>query len=388
MVGRVLSCVLGGLAMVAACVEDSPPEFGPPPSLGGSGGSSPGAGGLGAGGDVLGLDAGTQSPPPADASGYCGNQIHQITQAPPTVYFLFDISGSMATPVSGGTRFSVVQAAAARLVRDLRYVIRAGAAAFPLQVSTEPCHVGAEIYAPRFDDPAGFDVATASLRPYGGTPTAATLAALGPGLSSIPGKTIVVLATDGGPNCNAGATCSLAECTENIEGCVPGDTCCADAVNCCAPGGPAGPSSCIDHAATVAAVAAIAASGTRVYVIGIPGSQPYASVLTDMAFAGGAAMTSVPFYYDVQDLSTLGTVLSAIAGGAVPCDVTVDDPPSTPDDTNVYLDQTLLLSDPNDGWTWSAPNVVTLHGAACLALQSGEVQQVQVVSGCPTQATR
>jgi hypothetical protein len=383
MVGRVLSCVLGGLAMVAACGEATPTQFGPPSSLGGSD-----AGGQGSGGDALGLDAGTQGPPPADASGYCGNQIHQITQAPPTVYFLFDVSGSMSNRVPGGTRFSVVQAAAAKLVRDLRYVIRAGAAAFPVQAASDPCHVGAEIYAPRFNDPVGFDLATASLQPFGGTPTAATLAALGPGLASLPGKTIVVLATDGGPNCNLGASCSLAECTENIEGCSPGDTCCAASVNCCAAGGPAGPSACIDHAATVAAVAAIAASGVRVYVIGIPGSQPYAAVLTDMAFAGGAAMASVPFYYDVQDLSTLGSVLSAIAGAAVPCDITVDDPPSTPGDTNVYLDQTLVLYDPDDGWTWSAPNVVTLHGAACLSLQSGQVKQVQVVSGCPTQATK
>jgi hypothetical protein len=281
-----------------------------------------------------------------------------------------------------------VQAAAAKLVRDLRYVIRAGAAAFPLPGAADPCHAGAQVYAPHFDDPVGFDLATALLTPRGGTPTAATLSALGPVLSALPGKTLVVLATDGGPNCNAGASCSLAECTENIEGCTPGDTCCAASVNCCAPGGPAGPSNCIDHAATVAAVAAIAASGIRVYVVGIPGSRPYANVLTDMAFAGGAAMATVPFYYDVQDLSTLDAVFSSIAGAAVPCDITVDDPPSAPGDTNVYLDQTLVLYDPADGWTWSAPNVVTLHGAACLSLQSGQVKQVQVVSGCPTQATK
>ena len=48
----------------------------------------------------------------------------------------------------------------------------------------------------------------------------------------------------------------------------------------------------------------------------------------------------------------------------------------------------IVLYDPTDGWTWSSSNVVTLHGTACQELQSGAVSQVQVVSGCPTQATQ
>jgi hypothetical protein len=57
----------------------------------------------------------------------------------------------------------------------------------------------------------------------------------------------------------------------------------AACVDCCAPSGPAGPLGCTDHAATVQAVADMAAAGVRVYVAGIPGSQAYAQVLTDMA---------------------------------------------------------------------------------------------------------
>jgi hypothetical protein len=197
-----------------------------------------------------------------------------------------------------------------------------------------------------------------------------------------------VLATDGAPNCNAAASCTAADCTENIEGCPPGDACCATGTNCCGPGGPAGALNCVDHAATVAAVKSLAAAGVKVYVIGIPGSQFYANVLTDMAFAGGAPQASSPFYYDVQDLNTLSAVLQTIAGGSVSCDITIADPPATQGNTNVYLDQQLVLSDPVNGWTWTAANVVTLHGMACQELQSGQVAQVQVVSGCPTQATK
>ncbi len=146
-----------------------------------------------------------------------------------------------------------------------------------------------------------------------------------------------MLATDGGPNCNANASCTTAECTENIEGCDPGDTCCAQNVNCCAPGGPAGPLNCIDHLATVTAVSKMAAAGVKVYVIGIPGSQSYANVLTQMALAGGAPMGSAPFYYDVQDLSTLEPILQTIAGAAVSCDITLANPPAMQGDTNVYF---------------------------------------------------
>jgi hypothetical protein len=382
---RVLSCVLGAVLAAAACVDVSNDHFLITSGAGGSGGQG-GQGGQG--GDTLSLDSGSGGPPAADASGYCGNQVHALTLQPLTVYFIFDISGSMSTPVSGGTRYSLVQGAAVSLVNDLRYVIKAGAAAFPLQSSENPCAPGGEIFPPALDAPQAFNQATAPLVPYGGTPTAATLLALAPKLAALPGKVIAVLSTDGGPNCNASAMCTLAECTENIEGCAPGDTCCADAVNCCAPGGPAGPLNCVDEAATVQAVSAVAATGVKVYIVGIPGSQVYADVLTSMAFAGKAEAPSTPFYYDVQDLSTLTSVFKTIAGAEVPCDITVDDPPSMQGDTNVYLDQTIVLYDPVNGWTWSAPNVVTLHGAACAELQSGAVSQVQVVSGCPTQATQ
>ncbi len=386
MVPRAFSALVGAVLGLAACTGAG--QMFPGFSDGAGGGAGGAGGGVGGAGVGLGI-GGSQGPPPADAGGLCGNEIHPVLSQPTNVYFIFDISGSMSTPVPGGTRFSLVQSAAATLVDTLRYVITPGAAAFPLQTSAaEPCHIGGEVYPPFYDDPVGFDMATLGLSPSGGTPTAATLTALQPRLAGLAGKTIAVLATDGGPNCNASAACTAATCTENIEGCDPGDTCCAMGTNCCAPSGPAGPLNCVDEAATVAAVAALAAAGVEVYVIGIPGSQFYSGVLSQMAFAGGAAQAASPFYYDVQDLTTLGAVLLSIAGSSVSCDITIADPPATPGDTNVYLDQQLVLSDPVNGWTWTAADVVTLHGTACQELRSGQVAQVQVVSGCPTQATQ
>ncbi len=382
---RALPCVLVAAALVA-CSDTGHPLAASFPFGGGGAG---GAGGAGAGG-ISGFDAGgPMGPPAADAGGLCGNQIQPITNKPPNVYFIFDVSGSMSTPVPGGTRYSVVQAAAFKLVQDLRYVIRAGAAAFPIDpTGTDACHPGGQIFPPTLDDPLGFDKATAPIQPYGGTPTAATLLALVPTLSALPGKTIAVLATDGGPNCNANATCTTATCGENIDGCPPSDTCCAQGTNCCAPSGPSGPLGCVDQSATVSAVSGLHAAGVEVSIIGIPGSQAYADVLTAMAFAGGAPQPAAPFYYDVKDLSTLSAILHDIATGSISCDITIADPPPNPDETNVYLDKQVLLSDPTNGWTWTAPDVVTLHGTSCAELKSGAVAQVQVVSGCPTQATK
>ena len=378
------ACSLAGFAVLAglaACGSQGYPVA-PLPDAG----TGSGAGGAGGG---SGFDAGfMQGPPPADAGDLCGNEIHSITTVPPTVYFIFDISGSMSTPVPGGTRFSVVQSAAAQIVTDLAYLVKVGAAAFPSGGGgSDGCAVGGEVYPTTFGNPGAFDDATRFLVPSGGTPTAATLTALQPKLTALaagPGKTIAILATDGAPNCNAAAMCDISECSENIEGCAPGDTCCAMNTNCCV----ADPLSCVDRAATVAAVAAIHQAGVDVSIIGIPGSQVYANVLTDMAFAGGAPQSAAPFYYDVQDLSTLAGVLQDIAAAGISCDITIADPPSVQGMTNVYLNQMVVDYDATNGWTWSASNVVSLHGTACAELRSGQVTQVHVVTGCPTQVPK
>ena len=59
-------------------------------------------------------------------------------------------------------------------------------------------------------------------------------------------------------------------------------------------------------------------------------------------------------------------------------------PPPMPGDTNVYLDSSVLPYGAADGWTWKDPTTVELHGAACDELKTGQVKQVQIVSGCPT----
>src|SRR5690606_36751154 len=114
--------------------------------------------------------------------------------------------------------------------------------------------------------------------PAGNTPTAAALAlaheylTTGPG-SELEDENYVLLAIDGGPNCNEGITCEAASCTVNIDRPeLPCENCCAVA-----------PVQCLDDDGTVAEVDALAEAGITTFVVGIPGSdEPAYQALLDV----------------------------------------------------------------------------------------------------------
>jgi hypothetical protein len=377
-----ISSALVGFAAFTACA--SPDPLGRPPGsiIHGSSGS--------------GIDLGDASgPPDPDASGLCGNQLHSIITDAPNLYFVLDASGSMsASAPGGGTRYTAVRSAAVDLVRTLGPRIHVGAAIFPHKATDlEPCRTGKQVFPVTPGDVfTGSDGPTTTafqlslkVTPFGGTPTAATLEALHDTLAALPGTSIVLLATDGGPNCNEAASCSADACIANIEeleGCDPAE-------NCCSPQGPAGPTMCIDRQATLDAIAALKNAGIKVYVIGIPGSEAYASVLDEMAIAGGTAQFGSSKYFSVTDLADLNDVLGGIASVVISCDFAIADPPPEPDLTNVYLDLEVLPQGGANGWVWVEDgSIVRLLGQACERLKLGQVKQVQIVSGCPTEAAK
>jgi hypothetical protein len=217
----------------------------------------------------------------------------------------------------------------------------------------------------------------------GGTPTAATFTALLPRLRAWGGKTYAILATDGGPNCDASAVCTAATCTLNIEsdvGCTP------TGPDCCGALGPGDPDSCLDAQPTLDAVSAFAAAGIPVYVLGVPGSEPYASLLDQLAVAGGTARGSEPQYYAVStyDEQALSAAMSTIAAKVTgSCTLTLDAIPPVPDDVNVFLDGNAIAQAGPNGWTLSG-QTVTILGTSCQAILDGDVIDVRVVAGCPT----
>jgi hypothetical protein len=352
----------------------------------------PGAGGTGAGFDPGGGGD-------CVAAGVCGDEVHKLAFDVPNVYFVFDRSGSMAEADGLFSRYTLVHDASVNMVRSLGPLINVGAALFPHgNIDSDACTDGAEVMPITPGDPKSDDgvdgPATSQFRtttnvlPYGGTPVSATLHALRPTLASAAGHTIVLLLTDGAPNCNEDATCTVAECGPIIEGtCPAGD-------NCCDPTYPdGGPQLCVDRDASVDAVAALHATGVEVYVIGIPGSEFYGDVLDEMAEAGGKAQTTgSEKYLRVDDLDSLEYLLAQIAGDAISCELPLEDPPTAEEQgfLNVYLDCDVVPYDPASGWAWSdeTKTGITLHGSACQKLKSGDVTEIHVATGCPTEVPK
>jgi hypothetical protein len=307
---------------------------------------------------------------------------------PPNIYYVLDRSGSM----NDLNKWTTVRGAVIKVTEGLGPRAKFGAAVFPSPNSVTGCTVGVEVMSARQGDaPSG--VVGPTLRTLtsamnvpaaGGTPTAATLNALLPRLQALPGKTYVILATDGGPNCNDTAACGPDLCIDNIEsapGCTPNAL-----PNCCAPGVASGPEGCLDAQPTVDAVGNLARAGIQTFVIGVPGSGPYSSLLDALAKTGGTARSTEPLYYNVDSadegalLGALGPIAAKIAAS---CTLPLGQAPPDPGLVNVYLDEVVVPKDPVNGWQLDGDRV-TLLGTTCDRVLTGQVLDVRVIAGCPT----
>jgi hypothetical protein len=322
--------------------------------------------------------------------GVCACADQPLLGDPPTLYFVLDRSASMLDD----DKWRKVITVLGSLVVDLGPRAVIGAAVFPDPQTGGQCSPGIEVFPPmRGDAPAGHvgPVETAFLTQLdgipanGGTPTAATLAKLAPALEARAGKTYVILATDGGPNCNASAACGADMCEINIES-SPSSPCPPGGYNCCADPMYGTSLSCLDAEPTVAAVADLAAHGIPVYVVGVPGSAPYAALLDELARAGMTDRGSEPAYYAV-DTADVAAFTSAIFGIAAAitgtCTLTLNDVPPDPAQVNVFIDEQVLPQEGADGWTLDG-ETVTILGRSCDAIRTGQALDVRVVAGCPT----
>ncbi len=346
----------------------------------------------GAGSDGGTSGGGDETKPPGCGTAADGTQCGCVDVPlfvdPPNMYFVLDHSGSMGED----GKWDQVRVTIANLVRQIGLRANFGATVFPsTSGGGDGCGPGNEVMALRAGDPPSSSkdgpttsalLAATNSMPSGGTPTAATLRDVVGRLKGFSGKTFVILATDGGPNCNENTTCTALMCTNNIDntpGCPTGGP-----TNCCE--GANGASSCLDSQATSTAVKAISQAGYPVYVVGIPGSAPYASLLDDLAVAGGTALPSSPKYYRVDTVSNaalLGTLRKVAAKIVATCTFQLKQAPQNPDLVNVYLDEVILPRDPVNGWTITG-STVTLVGSACAEVTNGDVLGVRIIEGCPS----
>lgn len=379
--GVALTLTLAGIGgLVSACGTERPP-------LDDSNAQASGApkAGASAGFD---FDSGAPRCEIGGGGNVCGCVDLDVLTDVPTLYFVLDRSGSMLDD----DKWSTVRTVVAKVVARLGARANFGAMVFPGMTGT--CSAGTEVMPVLRGDVAAGDVGPTArsflegtgVPPTGGTPTAATMRSLRARLSGRPGRTYVVLATDGGPNCNLSTSCDAQHCIPNLEG--TSDQCTPTGPSCCT-SSTGGAESCLDADPTVYATADLANAGVPTYVIGVPGSAPFADVLNRIANAGGTGRPGETAYYrvDAAGSAALESALVAVAAKvAATCAFPLGDVPD-PGKVNVFLDGALVAKDPDNGWALEG-KVVTLVGSTCERVLSGDALNVRVVAGCPTVTPR
>jgi len=329
----------------------------------------------------------------ADAATNCGGSKLQAEPRPVNVVVLLDRSLSMNTPLSAAqatTRWQAMREALKAALTATQNKISFGLKLFP--DSTGDCTVAQPglAVAPGLGASAvaEIDQAIADAIPAGGTPVSAALDQLIDYYSladaaTLAGDNVVLLATDGAPNCNGALTCEQATCIANIEN--PEQT-----QNICQ----YDPAQCLDATATIAKVKALQDRGIGTVVLGIPGTEyaQYREILNQMALAGGLFNGDPNFYYypvsadaGVQGLTS---TLERITKGLIKsCLLQLTSVPQDYGLLNVSIDGVRIPQSGMDGWdvdqTTSPPTVV-LKGSTCGTITTRGAESVEIIYGCPT----
>jgi hypothetical protein len=228
--------------------------------------------------------------------------------------------------------------------------------------------------------------------PGGGTPTAAALSSafdyftVGGG-SELEGERYVLLATDGGPNCNPDLTCEADRCTTNLDG-----QCSNSSANCCM-GANLG-DRCLDDESVKTKVAELYAAGIPTFVVGIPGTEQYSTYLSAIAEVSGAVNPNGPeAYYRVDavgGVEGLRATFESITTQLVrSCDIDLAMQPLDSEKVNVYIDCELVPKGQDDNLSWEVDTTtptgtIHLQGQVCARVQTEGAERVDVTFGCPS----
>lgn len=300
--------------------------------------------------------------------------------------FVIDRSGSMAQALVAGVardRWTAMHMALGQTLPRFESSMEMGALIFPrvpatgALASVQACDQlpgdGLDV-APARNNAATLLRAIAQSPPQGATPTAAAISRAARYIASHEARGLaqyIVLATDGGPNCNA---------TLNAATCV-----CPVMSGCAAAG--LGARYCLDDVAAVGAIDAARRSGIATWVIGIDGDleAAYVDVLDRMAVAGGRALAATRRYYSIREGAQLGAAFDEIQRTVVRCAFVT---PSRPDDPSRITVRAAGVDVPRDatrrdGWDWTDRDYgeLTLFGPACERVFAGS-QPLDAIVAC------
>jgi hypothetical protein len=367
----IVSLIVTGAAVFSLLVM-TPLGCSSPDQLGAGGHS----GGGNAGSPVFNLDAsaivrggsgggdGPSGQTPTDDAN-CGSKTKSTTKQPADVLLVLDRSGSMDNDIAvecacagrgGGDvpacsdqntckdRWTTVSTAVVTTVSSTPDILW-GLKLYSTS-GRDTCYVSSTIEVPVAANSAG-DIQSIiqSTSPGNNTPTAAAITAATTYLKGVTdqNKKVILLATDGQPNCKSGSDSRTAD----VEG-------------------------------TLNAIKAAYAAGFLVYVIGI---GPSTGNLNDFAIAGGTAA-----YYPATSPDQLAAALASISTAIASCSFTLDTVPPDVNNVAVYVDKILVPKEPINGWSFGiSTQVIELNGSTCEKVKASTTGSVQVLFGCPGQ---
>ena len=322
---------------------------------------NPNAGGAGG-------DSGTSSTTPtADAN--CGVQTSSTTKLPTDVLLVLDRSGSMSESIAADCccTSSCRNITGAQMCSDtsnctqrwpaLTTAVTSTLSAAPsidwgLKMFSSPSQNSACGVTQGVEVPVGggssnaLQTAISNVSPNGNTPTASAISAATAYLRNVTDTNakVILLATDGEPNCKAG---SRDTSTSDVDG-------------------------------TTTAIADALTAGYKVYVIGI---GPSVGNLDNFAQAGGTG-----HYYPATSAQDLANALASISAAVSSCTFEMSQTPPDVNNLAVYLDGALVSKNSTNGWSFGATSqTVILNGTTCAQITSGAATKVQVLFGCPGQ---
>ena len=317
-----------------------------------------------------------------DAQVPCIPGVFGLQKADPAVMFVLDASGSMDEQftINGDSRWTVLQASLATALPSVDQSMEIGAVVFPTDRSGTSCVAPTTVdIAPALGNVNPLLSLLASTQPLGGTPTADSIDTGAKSLLQIRAASsarAIILATDGGPNCNPALdtrTCTCAnpengDCSQSHDGQL-----------------------CLDDTRTVSRISGYAAEGLPTYVIGIhdPGDTQDNTVLNAMADAGGRPQTGgAQHYYEATSQADLEGAFVSIRNQLGSCTYLTTSVPNGAGTIVVTVGNTVIPFDPSgkQGWKWGdeANGEIIFVGSACTDISSfdGGTQAISANVAC------
>lgn len=305
------------------------------------------------------------------------------------VTFVIDRSGSMRQPLeaavgdagSGGSRwFMLRDALRASLVGQVESQMSMGALFFPRvplvdsPTQEELCTVNPigrpwNIIPPSYNNASNILRVFTDTSPRGGTPTFDAIKAAGDPLLELartdPDRRkarYLIVATDGGPNCNP--TIPPDQCICAVEDPTGRDVCMENP--------PLARWFCLDRTNVVSKLEEYAGQGLYTYVIGLdnPEERPMIETLNAMAVAGRRANPVGEYrYYSVRRSDQLFATMRDISNTLTQCAFVTPSRPDDPEGIRVDVGGLVIPRDRAhiNGWDWSDEGYgeITLYGRAC-----------------------